>query len=62
MVNPLEVGMLIQLLLIVAQLIVALIMYLNIREIWKDRRREFLECYSNFQLSISCLGTHDFTY
>jgi hypothetical protein len=35
--------MLIQLLSIVAQLIVALIMYLSIKEIWKDRKRAFLE-------------------
>jgi len=54
--------MLVQLLSVLAQIIVALIMWLSVREIRKDRRREFLECYSNFQLSISCLGTHDFTY
>ena len=35
--------MLIQLLSIVAQLIVALVMWLSVREIWKDRKRGFLE-------------------
>jgi len=39
----LEVGILVQLLSVLAQLIVALIMYLSIREIWKDRKRAFLE-------------------
>jgi hypothetical protein len=43
MANPLEVGMLIRLLSVLVQVIVALVMCLSIREIWKDRKRGFLE-------------------
>jgi hypothetical protein len=38
-----EVGVLIQLLLAIAQFVVALVMWLSVREIRRDRKREFLE-------------------
>ena len=43
LVNSLEIGVLVQLLLVLAQFNVALVMGLSIREIRKGRRREFLE-------------------
>jgi len=43
LVNSLEIGVLVQLLLVLAQFILALVMGLSIRETRKDRRREFLE-------------------
>jgi len=42
-VNSLEIGVLVQLLLVLAQFILALVMRLSIRETRKDRRCEFLE-------------------
>jgi len=38
-----EVGVLVQLLLAIAQFVVALVMWLSVREIRRDRRRQFLE-------------------
>jgi hypothetical protein len=38
-----EVGVLVQLLLAIAQFVIALVMWLSIREIRRDRKREFLE-------------------
>jgi hypothetical protein len=38
-----EVGVLVQLLLAIAQFVVALVMWLSVREIRRDRKREFLE-------------------
>jgi hypothetical protein len=38
-----EVGVLVQLLLAITQFVVALVMWLSVREIRRDRRREFLE-------------------
>jgi hypothetical protein len=38
-----EVGVLVQLLLAIAQIVVALVMWLSVREIRRDRKREFLE-------------------
>jgi hypothetical protein len=38
-----EVGVFVQLLLAIAQFVVALVMWLSVREIRRDRKREFLE-------------------
>ena len=43
MMNTLELGILIQLLSILTQLAVVLVMYLSIKEIVKNRKREFLK-------------------
>ena len=41
--DSMEVGVFIQLLLAIAQLVIALVMWLSVREIRRDRKREFLE-------------------
>jgi hypothetical protein len=38
-----EVGVLVQLLLAIAQFVIALVMWLSVREIRRDRKREFLD-------------------
>jgi hypothetical protein len=41
--NFVEVGVLVQLLLAITQFVIALVMWLSVREIRRDRKREFLE-------------------
>jgi hypothetical protein len=41
--DSIEVGVFIQLLIAIAQFVVALVMWLSVREIRRDRKREFLE-------------------
>jgi hypothetical protein len=41
--DSMEVGVFIQVLIAIAQLVIALVMWLSVKEIRRDRKREFLE-------------------